>query len=471
MGCGHGPGAARNWLCGSAIAVGLLAAGAAHAAGVEYPDNGTLAIGRGGAWAAHPRDGLALQYNPAGLAQQRGLHLYLDGRLASQAVRFTATDPIQGPAVVANDSPPFLGPSAAVVWGLGPRGPLSDLSFAVGGTGPSAIGKLNYPKDGAERYALYATDYFISYASLAVAGAWRDWLRFGVTAQLVSGSARFDQAVWSGFGKGSDPKGDTQAVFEGRGGPIPTAVVGVSVVPNDRWAFGLSWRPHIRFEADGDLVTSPPESAKVMKVAQKGTAATLELDFADVVRLGGQFRPRPDLELEVDAVWERWSVMKQIAIRTHDIWVTYEAGGQDQVPVPDIIFPKHFQDAYSLRVGGDWTALADRLQLRGGWLIETSAVPLGYVGVEFPNWGRQVASVGASLRLFGAWLDVAYAHHFVDTQVVTASQVQQQVTPAMPKSGLPAAEPSTIGNGTYEAALDVLSLSLRVPFDQLRAGF
>ncbi len=465
----------RRWRApwaAAALALGL-ASSQAWAAGVEYPDNGTLSIGRGGAWAAHPRDGLALQYNPAGLAQQRGLNLYLDARLASQQVSFEASDALVGQKLVENGSAPFLAPSLALVWGLGATGPLSDLSLAVGATGPSSIGKLDYPKAGAERYALYKTDYFISYASAAVAGAWRDWLRFGVTGQLVSGSARFEQAVWSGFGKGSDPGVDTDAVFDGSGGPIATAVVGLSIVPNDQWAFGLSWRPHIRFEADGTLVTTAPASAKDFKVTQLGTSATLELDFADIIRLGALYRPTPALELEVNAVWERWSVMEQIAIRTHNVMVQYEyeADKFDQVPVPDIIFPKHFKDAYSIRAGMEWTALAERLQVRGGWLLETSAVPEAYVGVEFPNWGRQVASIGASLQLFGAWLDLAYAHHFVDTQEVTGSLSKQQVTPPLPKTFLPAAEASTIGNGTYQASMDIVSLSLRVPLQKLRSIF
>lgn len=461
----------RHRLAAAAALTLALGSSPVWAAGVEYPDNGTLSIGRGGAWAANPRDGLALQYNPAGLTQQRGLNLYLDARMSNQQVSFEASDPIAGQKLVENGSAPFLGPSAALVWGLGATGPLSDLSLALGGTGPSAIGKLDYPKEGAERYALYKTDYFISYASASVAAAWHDWLRVGVTGQLVTGSARFDQAVWSGFGKGSDSKVDTVAVFDGSGGPIPTAVVGLSIVPNEQWAFGLSWRPHIRFEADGTLVTTAPASAKDFKVTQLGTSATLELDFADIIRLGAQYKPTPTLEVEVNAVWERWSVMKQIAIRTHDIWVQYEAAEVDKVPVPDIVFPKNFKDAYSIRAGLEWTALAERLQVRGGWLLETSAVPTEYVGVEFPNWGRQVASIGASLQLYGAWLDLAYAHHFIDTQEVTGSKSMQVVTPALPKTFLPAAEASTIGNGTYKAALDIVSLSLRVPLQKLRAIF
>src|SRR5580692_10031200 len=53
----------------------------ALASGFEIPDNGTQAIGRGGAFTARADDGTALEYNVAGLAQQRGTRLLLDANL------------------------------------------------------------------------------------------------------------------------------------------------------------------------------------------------------------------------------------------------------------------------------------------------------------------------------------------------------------------------------------------------------
>jgi hypothetical protein len=53
----------------------------ALASGFEIPDNGTEALGRGGAFTAKADDGTALEYNVAGLAQQRGTRLLLDANL------------------------------------------------------------------------------------------------------------------------------------------------------------------------------------------------------------------------------------------------------------------------------------------------------------------------------------------------------------------------------------------------------
>src|SRR5580698_121166 len=59
----------------------LLGASDAKAGGLEIPDNGTEALGRGGAFTAKADDGTAMEYNVAGLAQQRGTRLLLDANL------------------------------------------------------------------------------------------------------------------------------------------------------------------------------------------------------------------------------------------------------------------------------------------------------------------------------------------------------------------------------------------------------
>src|SRR4051812_26409001 len=166
-------------VCGLAIA---LATPAVRAAGIEHPDVGTVAIGRGGAYAADPDGGLALQYNPAGLAAQGGLRATLDGTVAWQRLTFTPTG--GGGAAVSNGAAPFVAPAMVASFGLGPTGPLEGLTFALGATGPSAIGRQSYPAGGAQRYALIDSDTTIVYWSAAVAAAFTRWLAAGVTLQL-----------------------------------------------------------------------------------------------------------------------------------------------------------------------------------------------------------------------------------------------------------------------------------------------
>ncbi len=450
-----------------ALAAALLATGgirAAGAAGIEHPDVGTVAIGRGGAYAADPYDGLALQYNPAGFAAQGGLRLTVDAKLSRQALEFA---PASGEPAVENGAAPFFAPGGVISYGMGRVGPLSGLTFALGGVGPSAIGKLSFPTTGAQRYALNSSDYFIAYYSGAVAASYSTWLSAGLTFQLAKGTAKFSQAVWSGNAPGTDPALDAVASVDVASGFIPTGVAGVTVRPLRRLAVGLSYRPRFRFEADGSLTTQLPPAAQALGAHQEGTATGFVVPFPDLIRLGVQYLVGERLHVEGDVVHERWSVLRTIDIQPQGITVVSDNFGVTKT-LPDIILQKNFEDSWSFRAGADFVLLPRRLLIRGGYLHETSAIPSSTVSVDFGNWQRNAVSVGASIQVAGVILDLAYAHHFLDTQTVSNSQVVQVVTPCL-DPGCTDTPPTVVGNGVYSGALDVFSLSVRVALDELRA--
>ncbi|HVZ75070.1 MAG TPA: outer membrane protein transport protein [Polyangia bacterium] len=450
--------------CWTALAVccggALAGAPAARAAGVEHPDVGTIAIGRGGADAAAPDSGLALQYNPAGFARQGGLRVTLDANLAWQQLRFS---PVSG-APVSNAAPPFLAPAAVVSWGLSRVGPLPALTFALGATGPAAIGKLSYPAAGTQRYALVSSDTTIAYLSGAVAATLARWLDAGVTFQLVKGTATFTQAVWSGEVMGTDAAQDTVAHVDVTSGLIPTAVLGVTARPSPRVAIGVSYRPRFTFDAAGSLTTELPATARAVGAHQTGTSASFLLPMPDVIRAGVQVKPQARWLVEGDVVVERWSTLDALRIVPHGITIDSPNLGTSK-PLPDIVLQKSFTDAFSVRVGGDYAVLPGRLTVRAGYLHETSAVPLASTSVDFPNWQRDAVSAGASFAIprTPVTVDVAYAHHFLPTRTVTNSAIVQVVTPCL-SPGCTDPAPTPVGNGRYEASLDILSLSLRLAF-------
>jgi long-subunit fatty acid transport protein len=459
--------AMRNPVCQRRAVLVLVAAVmaapvAARGAGVEHPDVGTVPLGRGGAYAADPDGGLALVYNPAGLARQRGFRATLDANVAWQRLTFA---PSTGEPAVSNGAPPFVAPAAVVSWGMGPVGPLPALAFAVGVAGPSAIGKLEYPAAGAQRYALISSDTQIAYWSAAVAAAFNRWLAAGVTLQLVQGHAKFTQAVWSGNDAGTNPAEDTLAHVDVSSGLIPTAILGVTARPSERWAVGLSWRRGLTFDAAGSLTTDLPTPAQAIGARQIGTDVGFTLPLPDVVRLGVLARLGARWLVEGDVVYERWSSLRAITLPVHGIVITSD-NFQMRRPLPDIVFPKSFDDAWSVRVGGERELVPGRLAARAGYLHETSAVPLASTSVDFPNWERDAVTLGASIALPRApvTLDLAYAHHFLPRRTVTGSRIAQIVTPCLTPGCMdPTATP--VGDGAYEASLDVLSASLRLALD------
>ncbi len=433
---------------------------AAVAAGVEHPDVGTVALGRGGAYAAAPDGGLALQYNPAGLAAQSGVRVTLDGNLARQQLRFT---PASGEAPVSNGAAPFFAPALVASWGLGRVGPLPALTLALGATGPAAIGKLSYPATGAQRYALISSDTTIAYLSFGAAATLARWLDVGLTFQLVKGTATFVQTVWSGETPGTDPAFDTTAHVDVTSPFIPTGVLGVTARPSPRIAIGLSYRPRFTFEGAGTLTTDLQDRAPARAVGahQQGTSASFVLPMPDIVRAGVLVRPRARWLVEADVVLERWSTLGALEIRPHDITIASNLG--PPTALPNIVLQKHFEDAISVRIGGEHDLVPELLVVRAGYLHETSAVPLASTSVDFANWQRDVVSVGASVSIPGTpvTFDVAYAHHFLPTRTVSQSAIVQVVTPCLtPMCSDPA--PTVVGNGSYAASLDVFSLAVRV---------
>jgi long-subunit fatty acid transport protein len=123
--------------------VSLLLSSRALGAGYEFPDNGAIAMGRAGAFAAKADDGTAIYYNPAGLAQQDGLHVLIDTHLLVDSISFQRTDPtgatLIGPQV-SNGAGLFILPFIAISARIFP-----DVTAALGIYAPPATGQYTFP--------------------------------------------------------------------------------------------------------------------------------------------------------------------------------------------------------------------------------------------------------------------------------------------------------------------------------------
>jgi len=127
----------------------------ASAGGLEFPANGTEALGRGGAFTAKADDGTAFEYNVAGFARQRGTRLMLDLNLVFSTLEFQRAgvypDDPKNPATPWGGQPfPKVrdtgGVFAAPFFGLSTDfGALDRWTFAVGVYGPSSVGNRTYP--------------------------------------------------------------------------------------------------------------------------------------------------------------------------------------------------------------------------------------------------------------------------------------------------------------------------------------
>ena len=189
----------------------------AHAGGLEFPGNGTEALGRGTAFTAKADDGTALDYNVAGLARQRGTRVLIDVNLVFSSYEFqragTYPDDPSNPATpwggqafpkVRDTSGVFAAPFFALSTDFGT---LDRWTFAVGLYGPSSVGTRTYPLGvngfpSPARYDLVQAQPLVIYPTLAVAVRIARWLDLGLALHVPLGQFDLTSVSFTDLGAG-----------------------------------------------------------------------------------------------------------------------------------------------------------------------------------------------------------------------------------------------------------------------------
>ena len=183
-------------LAGLLVIAGL--APRARAGGVEFPDNGAVAIGRGGAYAANPDGALAISHNPARLAQQEGLRIGLEAalpELSSRSVLFQSSQGGEGATTIAAQFATLLAGDARVrplLVDLHARRPGIGARFGIGGTSAPVHGV-------ARASANEADDQTLAVLPLPESIAQRGYVTpDAVRALLASVAGHFDWILFDG---------------------------------------------------------------------------------------------------------------------------------------------------------------------------------------------------------------------------------------------------------------------------------
>ncbi|MBN2495943.1 MAG: outer membrane protein transport protein [Deltaproteobacteria bacterium] len=451
------------------IALLLLAPAKSRAAGYYLPDRGVRAMSRGGAFVAGCDDGSALWYNPAALAGQKGTRLHLDMSLIWYQMHFerypvpelgTFYEP------VANAAPPLPDPSIAVSSDLG----LDDFVFALGAYGPYT-GLNRYPEGGAQRYALVRADnlgYF-----LEAAAAWQpvEGMRIGAGLALISLMINNTQAASSFpgvFGGPEQPDQDGLVQYVARDDFIPSAIAGVWIAPGAWWPalrgieLGLSFMSGFSIDAHGTLRSRLPDHYYYDGVSldPEQPPVSTRFDFPWVVRAGLRYRdPGDRFDVELAFVWEGWSCFDTIEIETDEPAYYRNVPTIGDYLVLPMILGRHYEDTWSLRLGGSYRPL-DWLVIRIGTYYEKGAVPDAYYTVASPDADKWALCAGAGALWNAFELDLGYMHVFqLDRDIPVAASQAVQVNPSNPEGTV------TIGGGQYRSSYDLLGFSVLVRFD------
>lgn len=425
----------------------------ARAGGYYYADSGIEALGRGGAWVAGADTQFAQWYNPAGLIRVdaptvnvgwSGVQQHIS--FARQAEDGTLFDPVK------NQAKPFNVPQLGFATPLG-----DDLALAVGLYTPFAPSSL-YDEEGPQRYSVKDTT--ILQGSVGPSLAWRP--RFlpqivlggGLNWQFLSVYQALDITVTGT----DDPSGDVAIELGVQDFVAFGANAGILIEPVEQLSIGFSVIPPMSFDGKGyagiDFTGNSLESFLATSVYEDPeVVATIELPL--VVRGGVAVRPVPALELELAAVWQRWSTVDDIVVT--DVRVDIDANesplldallpAEERVVDDDFVIPQNFRDSVSLRLGGEY-AFSDVWTWRLGGAWENAALPPQYLDVTLVDTPKVQLGTGASASLLDARLrfDAAFAWLFFQPTSVRDS-VRLQTDAGV----FDDVEPLVVGNGDYRA--------------------
>ncbi len=438
----------------------VLAPGAAHASG--------LSIARFGGEHGTPTttEAPSIYYNPAGIADSEGGHLYGDLSLAFRSATYThqssGTDaPVPAGAEGANTGratlfnvipEPFVGATyrfgrfaigAAVFVPFGGQDSWNkNGAFQGNNRFPGAV-------DGVQRWYMIQGELRSTFISLA--GAYSlGKVSIGVAVNLIDTVADIVQARNA---SGSDDiRTEGRAWLDSQSWDASMGV-GIAYQPMKKLRLGLSYQSRPNFgggiRATGDLHTLFGASAADSKVA-------FTTDLPDVVRAGASYRPTERVELRLFGDYQRWSVLQHQCIMAASSTCDINPDGSAQ-PGSQVIlnYVRDWHDTFGVRGGASyWTSPGVELLAGAGY--GSNAVPSSTLEPALLDMDFVSASLGGVFALFErVHLATTYTQVFYFSRDTTGQS-------AHPTFQAPSKSPDS--GGKYTLALGLLNVNLDVAF-------
>ncbi|HEY1584044.1 MAG TPA: outer membrane protein transport protein [Polyangia bacterium] len=464
---------------------------AAFAGGFEFPDNGTEALGRGATFTAKADSPLALEYNIAGLAKQRGTKLLFDSNLVFQDFTFQRAGNYPVENIPMTTTPvPYSGiPYPKVTNGAGPFyapfvGLTTDFNyfdrwtFGFGVYGPSAMGNKQWGATvhtqaqgdipAPQRYDVVQANLLTFFPTFAAAVRVTKWLDVGLALHLVVGI--FDLANISITDLGSSLCPNLEAVACDSAthlkttGFSATAGLGLMFHPHRTFDIGLNVRGPIVLNTSGTVDATPPTAAPIPLAQDK---AEFDTRLPPVVRVGLRYKflGHDDFEhgdIELDGTWEGWS---------------WAEGEGDHINIPQLgpfsdihpVLTHHYSDTFSIRLGGAYNIRlpAGVFTLRLGGFYDSSPTKPADTRVDFDTMARIGATAGLGYSVRGVTLNVAYAYMYEADRNVTDGDIQSINGVANGSTMTTVGPTPVVNNGLYHAQNMILSFGLQIAWDEL----
>lgn len=356
----------------SAMLLVAATGGVASANAFVINEQDAAATGRGNAATATDTAPSAIFYNVGGFALESGTNISIGGTLVAASGSYTdlngnKTNTDQGPAVL----PTVFATSKVtdmVSVGIG-----FHLPFGLAISWPSSSPQ----NDVIEKQSLRT--YFITPAVGLDLGKALPGLSVGAGVDIVPSTVELTKAVSFGDTVGSAHLGGKAVGVGGRIGVQyhPSAVKQLSV--------GAAYRTGVKldYKGKGDFDIDPAVRAALPADGDISTTINLPMSFA----VGAAYRPIPELELELDAVWMQWSKFDKLTINL--------PGGATSVTAED------YKDTTTIRVGAEYRLAKQHAAVRAGYSYDPTPIPATTLTAQLPDANRNVVTAGGSIALAG----------------------------------------------------------------------
>jgi hypothetical protein len=321
------------------------------------------------------------------------------------------------------------------------------------------------------------------------------WLRIGGT--FLWGMSFTDSTVYGRSQGGEEPGRDIRVdMTDMTDRFVPGAIGSIHIDPSPSWdiAFNVNWSSDVRARGNGQLTSgdfayddpdapgaTPPSTALVPLGLHVPQPLTMRLGIryakprpgADVRRRQGKPRdPMRDevFDLELNVGYERNSQIDAFTLTNrgqlscseanrgpHCFRPAFDEGTISATLGETNPQPKGFRDQVTLHLGSDVNVVPDRLALRAGLSFESQGYDLALWQLDFQPGRRMGLHLGATVRLKGLNVSVAYARIFQWDAVVTEDEAALQQVVQF-------GDGATINAGRYENAWHLFSVSIQYRF-------
>jgi long-chain fatty acid transport protein len=449
----------RRLLASLAFTVLALPPGFASAAG--------LSVARFGGEHGNPMatNATAIFYNPAGIADSSGGHVFGDANLAFRRATYThesaPTDaPVPPGAEGANTGratmfnvlvEPFVGATykfGHVAVGAAYFVPFGgqntwDKNDAFQGNGrfPGAV-------DGVQRW--YTIQGALRSSFLSVAGAY-DFgnLSAGISVNLIDTIVNTVQAR-NATGD-NDVRNEGRAWLDAQSWDVSVGA-GLAYRPIHNLRLGLSYQSRPNFGGDiratGDL--------HLFTGSRTDSRIAFTTNLPDIVRGGAAYRPNDRIELRLFGDYTRWSALEHQCVMAEASSCNINADGSAATGSEvDLNFVRNWHDTFAVRAGGSYF-LTPKVELYAGVGYTSNAVPNSTLEPALLDFNAMSAAVGGVFSLFDrVQLGTTYTQVFYISRDTTGQSIHAAELGASrsPDSG-----------GKYTLALGLLNVNVDVAF-------